>query len=76
MWKSGDVEGPLEKIVKTVLKIVRDRSDISDNLLDIISQSIILNYESFTCYAKSIRGFRMCQGDPLYPIQDIIWKTL
>ena len=28
------VEGPLEKIIKTVLKKVRDRRDISDNTLD------------------------------------------
>ena len=29
-----NVEGPLEKIIKTVLKKVRDRRDISDNTLD------------------------------------------
>ena len=28
------MEGPLEKIIKTVLKKVRDRRDISDNTLD------------------------------------------
>ena len=30
---TGDVEGPLEKIIKTVLKKVRDRRDTSDNAL-------------------------------------------
>ena len=25
----------------------------------------------FTCYPKPIIGFKMCKGDPLYPIQDI-----
>ena len=29
-----DVEGPIEKTIKTVLKRVRDRRDISDNTLD------------------------------------------
>ena len=29
-----DAEGPLEKIIKIVLKKVRDRRDISDNTLD------------------------------------------
>ena len=31
---TGNAEGPLEKIIKTVLKKVRDRRDISDNTLD------------------------------------------
>ena len=31
---TGNVEGTLEKIIKTVLKKVRDRRDISDNTLD------------------------------------------
>ena len=31
---TGNVEGPLEKIIKTVLKKVRDRRDITDNTLD------------------------------------------
>ena len=31
---TGDVEGPLEKIIKTVLKKDRDRRDISVNALD------------------------------------------
>ena len=30
---TGDVEGPLEKIIKTVLKKARDRRDTSDNAL-------------------------------------------
>ena len=31
---TGNVEGPLEKIIKTVLKKIRDRRDISDSTLD------------------------------------------
>ena len=31
---TGNVEGPLEKIIKTVLKKVKDRRDISDNTVD------------------------------------------
>ena len=31
---SGNAEGPLEKVIKTVLKKIRDRRDISDNTLD------------------------------------------
>ena len=31
---TDDVEGPIEKTIKTVLKRVRDRRDISDNTLD------------------------------------------
>ena len=31
---SGNAEGPLEKVIKTVLKKMRDRRDISDNTLD------------------------------------------
>ena len=31
---TGDVESPLEKIIKTVLKKIRDRRDISDSTLD------------------------------------------
>ena len=31
---TGNVEGPLEKIIKTVLKKIRDRKDISDSTLD------------------------------------------
>ena len=31
---TGDVEGPLEKIIKTVIQKVRDSIDISDNTLD------------------------------------------
>ena len=31
---TGDVEGPLEKIIKTVLEKIRDRRDISDSTLD------------------------------------------
>ena len=31
---TGDVEGPLEKIIKTFLKKIRDRRDISDSTLD------------------------------------------
>ena len=31
---TGDVEGPLEKIIKSVLKKIRDRRDISDSTLD------------------------------------------
>ena len=30
---TGDLEGPLEKIIKTVLKKIRDKRDISDNTL-------------------------------------------
>ena len=69
---TGDVEGPLEKIIKTVIKKVRDKRDISDNTLDYFLAN---NPKLGTCYPKSIRGFRMCQGDPLYPIQDNIRKT-
>ena len=31
---TGNMDGPLEKIIKTVLKKVTDRRDISDNTLD------------------------------------------
>ena len=31
---TGDVEGPLEKIIKTVLKKIRDRTDTSNSTLD------------------------------------------
>ena len=31
---TGDEEGPLEKIIKTVLKKLRDRRDVSDMTLD------------------------------------------
>ena len=31
---TGNAEGPLEKVIKTVLKKIRDRRDISDNTLD------------------------------------------
>ena len=31
---TGDKEGPLEKIIKTVLKKLRDRRDVSDMTLD------------------------------------------
>lgn len=34
MVLKGDVEGPLEQIINTVLKKVRDRRDVSDNTLD------------------------------------------
>ena len=64
---TGNVEGPLEKIIKTVLKKVRN---ISDNTLGCFLVNNP-NLGRFTCYPKSIRGFRMCQGDMLYPIQDI-----
>ena len=46
---TGDVEGPLEKIIKTVLKKIRDRRDISDSTLDYF---LVNNptWEGFTCY--------------------------
>ena len=31
---TGDKEGPLEKIIKTVLKKLRERRDVSDTTLD------------------------------------------
>ena len=70
---TGDVGGPLEKIIKTVVKKVRDKRDISDNTLDYF---LVNNPKLGTCYPKSIRGFRMCQSDPLYPIQDNYTKNI
>ena len=49
--------------------------DISAKTHQTISQSITLNWEDLTCNSKSLRAFKMCQGYPLYPTQDIIRKT-
>ena len=67
---TGDVENPLEKINKTVLKKVRDRRN---NTLDYFLVNK-LNLGRFYLLPKNIRYFEMCQDDPLYPVQSIIQK--
>ena len=69
-----DVEGHLEKIIKTVLKKVRGRRDISDSTLDCF---LVNNPKLGRSYLlpKIHRGFRMCQDDLLYRIESIIRKT-
>ena len=67
---TGDVENPLEKINKTVLKKVRDRRN---NTLDYFLVNKF-NLGRFYLLLKNIRYFEMCQDDPLYPVQSIIQK--
>ena len=65
------MEGPFEKIIKTVLKF-RDRRDITNNTLDYF---LVNNAKLGRFYLLPIGGFKMCQGNPLYQIKDIIRKT-
>ena len=67
---TGDVENPLEKINKTVLKKVRDRRN---NTLDYFLVNKF-NLGRFYLLLKNIRYFEMRQDDPLYPVQSIIQK--
>ena len=68
---TGGMEGPFEKIINTVLKF-RDRRDITNNTLDYF---LVNNDKLGRVYLLPIGGFKMCQGNPLYQIKDIIRKT-
>ena len=57
----GEVEGPLEKIIKPVLKNIRDRRETSDNILDYY----LVKSLSFNCCPKSKRDFKMFLAKPV-----------
>ena len=61
---TGDVEGPLEKIIKTVLKKIRDRRDISDSTLDYF---LVNNPKlgRFYLLPKIHKSFRNVPGRPV-----------
>ena len=68
---TGGMEGPFEKIIKTVLKF-RDRRDITKNTLDYF---LVNNARLGRFYLLPTGDFKMCQGNPLYQIKDITRKT-
>ena len=74
MVLKGDVEGPLEQIINTVLKKVRDRRDVSDNTLDYF---LVNNPKlgRFYLLPKIHKRLQSLPGQPLYSIQDILRTT-
>ena len=73
---TGNLEGPLEKIIKTVLKKIRDRRDISGNTLDYF----LVNNPKLRRFHLLPKIYKRLQNVPGRPVisnsgQDIIQKT-
>ena len=70
----GDVEGPLEKIIKKVIWKFINRSKISHETLDYFSANNP-KLVNFICSLRSINSFLMYQGDLLFQTWEFIHKT-
>ena len=70
---AGDVEGPIEKIIKIVLKKVRDRRDIRDNT---VRYFLVNNLKlgRFYLLPKIHKRLQNLPGRSLYPIRILYGK--
>ena len=69
----GDAEGPLMKVIESVLGKIRNRGDISDETLDYF----LVNdpkFGRFSLLPEIHKNFIMFPADQLYPIQAILLR--